>query len=95
MLIVAGSIHVDATARDGYVAECVAVVTQAREAPGCLDFAITADSLDPTRVDVYERWESVAAVEAFRGSGPSGDQQAAIAAADVSQYEVGAKESLT
>jgi hypothetical protein len=44
VIIVAGRLHVDHIDRDHYVAECVAVVEQARTAPGCLDFAITADS---------------------------------------------------
>ena len=30
----------------------------ARAAPGCLDFVQAADQLDPTRINVYERWES-------------------------------------
>ena len=37
---------------------------------------------------MFEQWESVAAVEAFRGSGPSGRQQEAIRSAAVSQHEI-------
>lgn len=90
MLIIAGHLEVEAAQRDAYVAECAAVVGDARSAPGCLDFSITADTLDPARISVYERWESDADLLAFRDSGPSGDQQAAILSADVRRYTISA-----
>ena len=49
---------------------------------------IPADLLDAGRVNIFERWESVAAVEAFRGSGPSDEQGAAILAGSVAEYNV-------
>lgn len=95
MLIVAGHFFVDPEERESYLADCVSVVEEARGAPGCLDFAITADVLDRGRIDVFERWESSAAVEAFRGSGPTTEQGAAILAASVAQYDVADVRSLT
>ena len=95
MLIVAGHIAVEPTERNSYLAGCVEVVEQARRAPGCLDFAVTADLVDTGRIDVYERWESRAAAEAFRGDGPSDDQNAAIVSASVAEYEVADARSLT
>ncbi len=95
MVIVAGHVIVDRDARDDYLAGCAEVVEQARSAPGCLDFAITADLLDPTRINVFERWESQESVEAFRGSGPSNEQAAAIVSASVSEYDVSGERSLT
>ena len=47
MVIVAGHLIVAEDARDDYLADCTDVVEQARRAPGCLDFAISADLLDP------------------------------------------------
>jgi len=88
VLIIAGHLAVDRTERDAYVAECVEIVEEARAAPGCLDFAITADSVDPARIQIFERWEDEEAMLAFRGSGPSGDQQAAIVAADVKRFGI-------
>ena len=95
MLIVAGHLKLDPAARDSYLRGCKAVVEQARRTPGCLDFAISADLLDPSRIDIFERWESRAAVEAFRGSGPSDEQQGSIVRASVSEYDVGAERRLT
>lgn len=95
MVIVAGHLVVDAEQRDGYLAGCVTVVEQARRAPGCLDFALTADLVAPARINVYERWESQAAVEAFRGSGPGEDQSTAIRSASVAEYDVTAARQLS
>jgi quinol monooxygenase YgiN len=85
---------VDPQQRDDYLSGCVEVVRQARRTAGCLDFALSADLLEPGRVNIFERWESQAAVEAFRGSGPSDDQGAAIVAASVAEYDVADERSL-
>ena len=95
MVIVAGRLLVAPEEREAYLAGCVSIVELARSAPGCLDFAITADMVDPGRVNVFERWESQAAVEAFRGSGPSDEQGAAMLAAEVAEYDVAEVRSLT
>jgi quinol monooxygenase YgiN len=71
------------------------VVRQARRTPGCLDFSLSADLLEPGRINILERWESVAAVEAFRGSGSTDDQSAAILSASVAEYDVGDERSIT
>jgi quinol monooxygenase YgiN len=95
VVIVAGHLVVADADRDSYLAGCAAVVEQARKAPGCLDFSISADLLDAGRINVYERWESQADVEAFRGSGPSDEQGAAMLSASVAEYDVAAVRSLT
>jgi quinol monooxygenase YgiN len=95
MVIVAGYLVVDPPQRGSYLAGCEAVVRQARQTSGCLDFAISADLLDPSRIDIFERWESQAAVEAFRGSGPSDEQQDSIASASVHEYDVSGERRLT
>ena len=88
MLIIAGSLTVDPAERDGYVAACIAAVEAALAAPGCLDFSITADTVDPSRVRIFERWDNVDDLLAFRGSGPSDAQQASILDADVKRYAI-------
>ena len=62
--------------------------------PGCLDFALSADVLEPGRINVFERWESQAAVEAFRGSGPSDEQAEAIVSASVAEYDIADERAL-
>jgi len=95
MVIVAGHLVLDPSQRESYLADCVDVVEQARRAPGCLDFAITADLVEAGRIVIFERWESRAAVEAFRGSGPSDAQSAAVLGASVAEYDIADVRSLT
>lgn len=95
MVIVAGHLLVAPAARTSYLEGCRAVVEAARAAPGCLDFTISSDLLDEGRINVYERWASRGEVEAFRGSGPSSDQQTALLAASVAEYDVAGARSLT
>lgn len=94
MNIVAGHLIVDPAAR-GLPIGCVDVVREARAADGCLDFALSADLIDGGRINILERWESAAAVEAFRGSGVGGEQGAAILSASVAEYDVGATRNLS
>ncbi|MDT5093375.1 MAG: hypothetical protein QOH60_2738 [Mycobacterium sp.] len=95
MVIVAGHLVVPSEERDAYLGGCIDVVAQARQAKGCLDFSIAADLVEPDRVNVFERWESQAAVAAFRGSGPSGEQMAVITSASVVEYDVANERPLT
>jgi len=88
MVIVGGHITVDPEQRESYLAGCMSVVEKARRADGCLDFAITADLLDPGRVNLFERWQSQAAVESFRSSGPRNKQRAAMLSASVAEYDI-------
>ena len=95
MVIVVGHLVVDPLQRESYLSAYVGVVEKARPAPGCLDFAITADLVDPARIDVLERWESRQPVEAFRGSGPSQEHGAALLSASVAEYDVADVRPLT
>ena len=95
MVIVAGHLIVDREARDDYLAGCAEVVELARSAPGCRDFAISADVLDPARINVFERWDSAESVAAFRGSGPGEDRSAVIVSASVFEYDVSGERALS
>lgn len=92
MLIIAGHLVVSEADRDAYVAACVPIVEAARAAAGCLDFSITADTVDPTRVRIYERWENEEQLLAFRGSGPDEGRKAAIVDADVKRFVISSVE---
>lgn len=94
VVIVAGPIYVDAAERGRYLEGCRDVIVAARSTDGCVDFHIAADPIESDRINVFEHWESVDAVEAFRGSGPSGEQSAAIRRAAVVQHEVASSTSL-
>jgi quinol monooxygenase YgiN len=95
MIIVAGYLRTDPDERAGYLAGCIEVARAARAAEGCIDFHLSADPIEPDRINIFEQWKSVEAVEAFRGSGPSDDHQAAITEASVTQYEITVSTSLS
>jgi quinol monooxygenase YgiN len=88
MIIVAGHLDVAPDHRAEYLERCRRVVEVARTTPGCLDFVLSADPFEPGRVHVFERWETVGDVEAFRGDGPEGPDAEAIISANVEQYEI-------
>ena len=88
MVIVAGHIRVEPQQRESYLAGCVSVVERARGAAGCLDFAITADPIDPGRINVFERWESQAALNTARGNAPGFEQAEAMLSVSVADYDV-------
>jgi quinol monooxygenase YgiN len=86
VIIVAGALFVKD--RTPFLDGCASVVEQARVAQGCLDFALSPDLLDQRRVNVFERWATEDDLMAFRGSGPSDEQNDQIEAADVQQFRV-------
>jgi quinol monooxygenase YgiN len=88
MVIVAGHITVEPQQRKSYLAGCVRIAEQGRRAVGCLDVAICADLVDPGRVNIFERWESQAALETFRSSGPDTEQHPAMLTVYVQEYDI-------
>ncbi|MFB4305312.1 putative quinol monooxygenase [Actinomadura sp. GTD37] len=93
MIIISGALYVEAGTRDGFLDGCREVVALARAAPGCLDFALSADLVEPDRINVYERWESGEDVERFRGGGPEPEQAARIRHAEVMKYVISGVEA--
>lgn len=88
MIIVAGAVTVDPSDRDAYLEGCISVVAAARQAHGCLDFALSADPVEPGRINVFERWASQEDLHRFRGSGPDAAQTATLLSIDVDEYTV-------
>jgi quinol monooxygenase YgiN len=75
MLIVSGQLFLRPGTRDQFLACCEPSIRMARRAPGCLDFAVSADTIEPDRANVYEAWTDAQSLLAFRETGaddPSG-----------------------
>jgi quinol monooxygenase YgiN len=66
MIIIAGYELVDAKERDNHVAAYRDLVSRAREFDGCIHVAITADSVDPERVNTVEVWRDAEAMGEWR-----------------------------
>ncbi len=95
MIIVAGFLRVSPDERATYLDASNEVIRMARSASGCLDFHLSPDPIEADRINIFEQWESVESVEAFRGSGPTDDQQTTITQALVMQHEIASSISLT
>jgi len=66
MIIIAGYQLVNATNRDKYVDAFRDLVSRAREFDGCIHIAITADSVDPERINSVEVWRDAEALDEWR-----------------------------
>jgi len=66
MLIIAGHLKVPAAQRQAFVDAFADLVVRARAFPGCLDLAVSADPVDPTRINNMELWRSEADLAAWR-----------------------------
>lgn len=66
MLIIAGWYTVAPEHRDKVVESHADLVARARKAPGNVDLAISADAVDPGRVNMFELWESEDALNSWR-----------------------------
>ena len=88
MLIVSGRLFLKPGTRDQFLASCEPSIRLARVAAGCLDFAVSADTIDPDRANVYEAWTDAHSLEVFRGSGSDDPSFSFIVRADVERHEV-------
>jgi quinol monooxygenase YgiN len=88
MIIVSGRIYISPGRREEFLASARDAVLAARHAPGCRDFVVAADQIEPDRVNVYEEWDSASELEAFRGAGPGPQLAAAIVRAQVYRHNV-------
>ncbi|MGH7272520.1 MAG: putative quinol monooxygenase, partial [Polyangiaceae bacterium] len=71
-----------------FLARSLHAMVEARRTPGCLDFVVAVDPVEADRVNVYEEWQSEAALEAFRGAGPGGEISAMIVRAEVARHHI-------
>jgi quinol monooxygenase YgiN len=66
MIIIAGYSRTKEDKRDAAVAAFADMVERARTQDGCLDLAISADSVDPERINVFECWGDQQSLNAWR-----------------------------
>ena len=87
MIIVSGKLYIQSGQRESFVARSTDAIRQARQTEGCRDFVVAADPVEEDRVNVYEEWESMEALLAFRGDGPGDDLSSMITKAAVHEYD--------
>ena len=93
MLIIAGHLVLNPADRQAYLTLTQDVAIQARATEGCLDFVQSADPLDPTRVNIFERWISEEPMIAFRELDQPEVLLPAILDADVKRYVIASVEA--
>lgn len=92
MLIIAGTLTLNPDDRERFLALNADAIAQARKAAGCFDFVQAADPLDPTRINIFERWDTAEQLMAFRGQGQPDSDSPPILAAEVKRYIISAIE---
>jgi quinol monooxygenase YgiN len=66
MIIIAGYILVEADKRDAVVAAFAGMIERARKHDGFLDLAISADPVDPARINLFECWRDQPSLSTWR-----------------------------
>lgn len=66
MIIIAGYSLADADKRDAAVEALANMVERARQQDGCIDLSLSADSVDPERINVFECWRDEPSWKAWR-----------------------------
>jgi len=77
MVVVGGTFQFDPGKREQFLASRVDMMRNSRAEAGCLEYTFAADPIDPSRVVLYEAWESQEALDAhlaaLRGRSTDGD----------------------
>jgi quinol monooxygenase YgiN len=91
VIIVAGYFIVDPEQREQYLSSRADMMRTSRSEAGCITYAFSPDPLDASRVLLFERWESKAALAghltALRQRPPVADG-VAVRESEVLQYEI-------
>jgi quinol monooxygenase YgiN len=68
VLVIAGSVRIDAGVRDELIGTAIDVVRELRKQVGCTHVAVSADLEDPSVLHLFQTWDSPAALMANIGS---------------------------
>jgi quinol monooxygenase YgiN len=91
MIIVAGWLRFDPGDRERFLDDRKRKILLTREEPGCIEYTLSADSIEPNLVRVFECWESRGELEARRqkeGAAPRTDTALKSVAKHILIYEV-------
>jgi quinol monooxygenase YgiN len=91
LIIVTGTFDVDPAQRDAMLEAVLAPMRATQGEPGCIDYVMMADPLQPGRVRLFERWVDAASLEAhFQGANIAAARAARApfdATAEIWRYE--------
>lgn len=87
-IIVIGKLTMKSGLRDEFVEKSQEAILLARKNEGCVEFSVSPDPIDLNRVNIFEKWISRTALDAFRNSGPENNIFSLVESFDVNEYEV-------
>jgi quinol monooxygenase YgiN len=93
VIIVAGHFVVDPDQREQFLHSRADAMRTSRSEAGCITYAFSADPLDSSRVLLFERWESKAALAdhlAALRQRPRPQDGVEVRESEVQQYEISA-----
>ncbi len=85
--IIAGHVIVDEADRANYVDAHRDLVSRARAFEGCIDLSISADPVDPRRINNLEVWESPEALDAWRAQADAPDLASAMQDVSMQRFD--------
>lgn len=87
-IIVVGKLILKLDSRVEFIEKSIPAILMARQSSDCEDFSVSADPIDENRVNIFEKWTSKKALEAFRNTGPDSDVLSLVDVFNVDEYEV-------
>ena len=98
MVIVGGIFEVDPAQREEFVASRHESMRKSRAEPGCLEYVVSADPIEPGRVILFERWADQASLDThiagIRQAPASPQGGVAATSATITVYEVSGERPL-
>ena len=98
MVIVGGAFEMDPSERERFLAGRFDLIRASRAEAGCLEYTFGADPIDPSRVVLFERWESQEALDAhlaaLHARPPSTGSEVATTTSSVVIYDVSGERQL-
>ena len=89
MLIVAGTGYIDPEHRAALLENLAPALRRVRSTPGCLDYVVAADPIEPDRVNIYERWESAAHLDThLAGIARTAPPMPDVRSVDIVRYDI-------
>lgn len=86
--IVEGKLSIKPGLRDEFIEKSLDSIMQARANTSCLDFSVSPDPIDPDRVNIFEKWKTVEALEKFRNSDSESDLFSLVENFEVQEHEI-------
>jgi quinol monooxygenase YgiN len=87
-IIVAGKLIIKEGLRDRFIIESLESVSIARDNQSCEDFSVSPDLLEENRVNIFEKWHSLEALDDFRIAIPENNLFSMVESFQVNEYEI-------